>query len=404
MEIGIVAGAIGCALSVAGSPHLNRTSLFRPPLRWIALWLAWTAGTALFAPTGPDTLLTVGVFVVLAGSVVCIHGESGEMGLAQTLLLAFACFVGLSVLVSVTDSSFELSTVGGRISLLALEANQLARAAGVAAIASLHILLTGLRRRSLFSVVVGAIGVLSGCGFIVLGQSRTGGAALVGAAAVFAMALVPYSKRLIIVTVGAAALVAVLGLGVVWAGGSDSFYEKFQSAASRHEIPEAQGRDIQSLNGRIGIWSEILTEAAREPVSGYGLGNDTEVITLLYADGRSAWRAEHTHSLFLQILLTTGVAGLILMGTALASIAARAFDANSPLGPALLVLVLVDGISEAVIREPSFGWFALVAAAAVVAKPLRTVAPPAPKQVRSAQLSEERTPVTSSSISSTALS
>lgn len=393
VTVGLGLSAFVCIALVAGANHLQLRQISKPPLRWFALWLAWAAGSSVFAPTGPSAVLTAGLFAVVAATAIYIYGESGELGLARTLMGAFAIFVVLSVLSKAMDSSVSLGFRGDRLSLLALEANQLVRMAALAALSSACFLLHGARSRSTTRVIAGSIAIVACLAVVVAGQSRTGSAALLTSAVVFAISLAPLAKRRVIAAVGAVSLVLVLGIALAAAGSFADLFGEFESVASREDDSIDQTREIQSLNGRLEIWPEVFSEAAEQPISGYGLGNDRLVVTQLYAEGRIGWLAQHSHNLLLQVLLTTGFVGLVLMLVAFVSTSARAFDANSPLGPALLVLVLIDGITEAAIRVPSFGWFALMAAAAVAASG-ETVT----------QLSAEKTVLTSSSISSTARS
>lgn len=348
--------------------------LSNPPLRWFGLWLAWAAGSAVFAASGPEALLWAALFAVLASSAMTIYHHNGELGLARTLLGSFVLFVVISVAARALDSSVSLGSPGDRPSLLALEANQLVRMAAAAALASLYLGVSGVRSRSLVRIICGAAGAVGSLGVVAAGQSRTGTAALLGAVVVFVVALAPPQKQRLVAAVGALALASALVIGALAAGGLSPLFGKFEAVASRDDASsEDQSREIQSLNGRLEIWPEIIDKAGEQPVTGYGLGSDRDLVTTLYADGRIGWLAQHTHNLFLHVLLTTGVIGLVLMSIALISTTARAFAANTPLGPALLVLLLIDGISEAAIRVPSFGWFGLVGAAAVAAGGTRAV-------------------------------
>jgi O-antigen ligase len=388
---GLVGATLVCAFSVILSPAFNRERISQSPLRWIGLWLAWAAGSALLAPKGPTAVLTVGIFAVLAAGVVSVHGQSGEMGVARVILIAFAGFVSMSLVLMALDASVVLPRQSGRLALLALEANQLVRMAAIAVVASLYVIWASAKQQRWHWLAFGAVAGAASMAIVLAGQGRTGTAALIGSIAAFLMALVPGHKRPLVTVAGAVVFIGGLAIASSVAGGIRPLYEDFESVASRGEVSEDTASEIGSLNGRLDIWPEILSQAKLEPVSGHGLGNDREVVSQLYADGRIGWEAMHTHNLGLQVLLTTGVVGLILIFIAIVATAARAYDAHGPFGPALLVLILIDGVSEAAIRVPSFGWLALVAAAAMTAGP-------------SGQLSEENTLVTRSSISSTARS
>ena len=320
---GLVAATIVCVFSVIVSPAFNREKISQSPLRWFGLWLAWAAGSALFAPKGPTAVLTVGFFAVLAAGVVSVHGQSGEMGVARVVLIAFAGFVSMSLVLQAIDPSFVLIRQGGRLALLALEANQLVRMAAIAALASLYVVWASVKQQHWHWVVFGAATGAVSIALAVAGQGRIGTLALIGAIAAFVMALVPSSKRPLVAMAGAVVVIGGLVLASSLAGGIRPLYEDFESAASRGEVSDDAASDIGSLNGRIDIWPEILSQARLEPVSGHGLGNDREIVSQLYADGRISWQALHTHNLALQVLLTTGVVGLILIFIAIVATAAR---------------------------------------------------------------------------------
>ncbi len=355
-----------------GAPVWRKASA--PSFRWLVLWLAWAAGTAVFSPTGSQAVWWVALFAVVAGAVIAIHDSNGELGLARTLLGGFVVFVAISLAARALDPATNLGSPGDRLSLLALEANQLVRIAGAAALGSAYLALTGMRSASMGRIASGVLGGVACLAVVYAGGSRTGTAALVLSLIVFAIALAPQPRQRTIAVAGLALGAAALAVGLFVAGGLSPLVGNFEAIASREsESALDQSREIQSLNGRLEIWPEIIEEANLVPVTGYGIGSDRDIVTTLYAQGRIGWLAQHTHNLFLQVLLTTGYVGLMLMAAALVSAAARSFS-GSPLGPALLVLILVDGISEAAIRVPAFGWFSLLAAAVVAGDLARTSA------------------------------
>ena len=392
VRVALVVVAITCVVELVSSPLFSLETVSAPPVRWFLLWLAWAGGSAVFAPNGPGALLVVGMFAVLGAAAVHINVAAGEDGLARTLIGAFAVLVVVSLVVRVLSGNSEVNYQDGRLALLSLEANQLARMAAITTLACAWLAVSSLRSKSLRGAAVGVIGFIGSILVILAGGSRTGTAALVAGLIVFCVALAPQSRQRMIAGVGLGALVVGVAFAALSLGGISELFDRVETTAGREEDAADAQRDVQSLNGRLNIWPEILVEVGDEPVSGHGLGNDRKVVTDLFAVGRIGWKAQHTHNLALQILLTTGVVGLALMAVAFTSLAARVFYAGMPLAPALLVLILIDGISEAAIRVPSFGWFGLIAAAAVAAK------------ASGRQLKAEKTVVTRSSISSTARS
>lgn len=364
-EVLLIGASVLTALMAISSGVLSRASLAATPVRWYLMWLAWAAGTAIFAPGGPEPILYVAHYTVIIAGVICVFGVGGEIGLARTAIIGFVAFVGLSLVAAFTQLGPELARDGDRLALLSLEANQLVRIAGIAFLACLYMATMGLRAGSRSQVGVGAIVGLGALVAIYLGDSRTGTVALAAAFATFAVSVAPRHVRPAIALSGVAIAVGALVLAVNVAGGLLELGEVVETSISRD--PAQVESEISSLNGRLQIWPEVLGEVAEQPIGGHGLGNDRTVLAGLWADGRLGWPAQHTHNLALQVLLTTGIVGLALLGSGIIATLARALSAEHPFGSSILVLVLVDGISEAAIRVPSFGWFALCGAAALTA-------------------------------------
>ncbi len=199
---------------------------------------------------------------------------------------------------------------------------------------------------------------------LILTRSRTGvAAAAVGVLVVGALQL---PRRRALALLAGLTLATAAGATIVLAGAAG---EDLTSSISRNEA--ANPSELTTLNGRTVLWPEVFDVAAETPLVGIGLGRDRIVVAPFRAEGRVTWDAEHTHSLPLQFLLTTGVPGVVLVAIGISVITLTAWRA--PLSPsrtwvlATIVVIVVDGIVEPTLRVPTFAWFALCAAATLSA-------------------------------------
>jgi O-antigen ligase len=176
------------------------------------------------------------------------------------------------------------------------------------------------------------------------------------------VAALQLQRRLALVVLAALVLSTAAGATIVLAGAAG---EDLTSSLSRNEA--ANPGELTTLNGRTVLWPEVVDVAAERPLVGVGLGRDRVVVGPFRAEGRVTWDAEHTHSLALQLLLTTGVPGLTLVAGAIVVLIRTAWRA--PLSPsrtwvlATVAVIVVDGMVEPTLRVPTFAWFALCSAA-----------------------------------------
>ncbi|MGB9407308.1 MAG: O-antigen ligase family protein, partial [Terracidiphilus sp.] len=66
-----------------------------------------------------------------------------------------------------------------------------------------------------------------------------------------------------------------------------------------------------SFNGRLPVWKECLVSAARQPLQGYGYGSFFTPSRLAEISARQGWGVGAGHSAYLELILGTGVVGLI---------------------------------------------------------------------------------------------
>lgn len=225
------------------------------------------------------------------------------------------------------------------------------------------------RRRSLFlgCAFVGFV-------FLVLSGSRTA----------FASALVTLGVYGVSVCSRRAKVAAVYALSIVFCALllvlGNAFLPDLRSA-----VMLGRGdSNVDSFNGRTGIWDEIAPYVERHPIVGYGFGGFWTPSHISEISAEEKWGIPNSHSAYLDYLLTLGAIGL--MGYVILFLAGirRAFrlhklTRNSAFvfWAMLLVFCTMDGFLESAAANPSLPMFlslvALVSLAVLDDSPFRRV-------------------------------
>ena len=352
---------------------LNQTT----SLRLLLGFGIWAAVVVPSAPSPARSLAATAAFAALAGGVVDLAGRSSDMDefedrLALVVLQSWVFFVGISA----TAWSVGLADVvrDSRLALAAPEANHLARFGALAAVAGLYVAFTRPQRSLRGAALLLAS---SGLAVVVASDSRTAAvAAFVGG--VVLVGVVGQSRAAF-----AAVGTALLAVGALVAAGL------FGSLADGlRRTADDPAANILAANGRSEIWPPILEAAGDRLFLGYAFGSDRQLMLELFGNGRIDWTAEHTHNLVLHLLLVVGLPGLLLL---LGSAGSAFWDVvrSTRLTAALLVVVLVGGVSEATVSGPEVAWAAIVAG---LASPLLVTgsSAPSPHQLACAGCSRSR--------------
>ncbi len=344
----IVAATLLGLIAFDGSLHrVNRTE---PALTLLFGWLLW-AGIASAASFGGLAALTqAGLFAVVAAGAIVAALRDGSSALARIGVFGFAGYMAAASLL-VIGGALDAFNDDNRLMLASLEPNQLARLCAIAMVCGLWLV---IRNEGLYAWLGAATGLVA-LGTVFASGSRTGLAALVVGIAVMA---VHGSRRVLsvvalvmLLTLGAAAVLDVIGFGP----SSVSITERLEAS------PDGS---TTTLSGRDTLWPEVWGTSLDQPVTGHGLGTDRRLIAEHLDVG---WAPQHAHNLLLHLLLTTGFVGALVLVVALSRGLWLAARWQRPLEFALLLIVVVDGISEPVIRVPSFGWLAIAGPLAVLA-------------------------------------
>ena len=147
--------------------------------------------------------------------------------------------------------------------------------------------------------------VLVAFGLLLLTKSRTSAAAVF--VAVGAVAIAQTSWRLKCVAGAGLLWLAGLGLLSLWLSGVDPLSD------FRDALLLGRAEESDTLSGRAFIWPEVLSFASQRPFFGYGYESfwtPERIETISTALG---WGLREAHNAYLEMLLSLGVVGLVLM-------------------------------------------------------------------------------------------
>ncbi len=327
--------------------------------RWPAstAWRVLVTLAGFFVLTAPFAVSPASALIdaaLLVGATLLAGLLAVEVGMLR-LLRSLAGSVTLLVVGSfAVERWFERSTQnvldgGGlqgfdRVAGLFSDPNTMGQAAAVGVLASVLLLLHARR-----------VGGAAVCGVVCLiglasTQSRT---ASIGLAAALVVGVLRTRRARV-----AGMLAAVLLVGfVLWLPGAGSF-----GAESLTRSGDAQ--EVATLTGRTRVWKSVVEVVPERPIIGHGAGSSPEVVSELVRDGRISWPALHAHNAVLQVLLTGGVTGVVLLVAAFGTWFLKRRTERRLNG--FVWLVIVGTVTEVlVMRTPSMYWLVLAAVFAV---------------------------------------
>lgn len=117
------------------------------------------------------------------------------------------------------------------------------------------------------------------------------------------------------------------------------------------------GEDAFTLDGRIALWGYALEQAARSPILGIGYYNSRVVLLPMFPF------AGHCHNSFIEVLLTTGAAGLVMSVLYLALLVRAAILSRDRFLAGVLATLWLDMMLDPSLFSPTFTMFVLTTAA-----------------------------------------
>jgi O-antigen ligase len=317
------------------------------PVTFLTAWVGWSFVSAML---GDDIAVSLAYSLAYAGvgaAMITISERLGWSGICATFVWAGVCYAAVAAIAPLLSDRYA-ATEEGRLQLLSLEANQLGRICAIVILAALYLAVRGPRGWSFPAIVVLCIAAWG----LFETNSRTALGGLLAALGLIALSYLSKRARIALAGLAAAAIICGFVLGIV---DTDLDWLSRNSDASA---------DVTNLSGRTTLWPSIVEGSMERPIAGHGMGFDGAFMSQLRHDGEISFVAPHAHSIVLHPLITTGIVGLIMFGGALVTSIGRAFVRFEPWRDSMLLLLVIDGFSEAVIRVPSFGWAALMAVAA----------------------------------------
>lgn len=135
--------------------------------------------------------------------------------------------------------------------------------------------------------------------------------------------------------------------------------------------------EITTLTGRTDVWRVAVGAITDRPVIGHGYQGSVDVYSLALAEGRIAWNARTAHNVILQALVLGGVPYLLCILVALGGWLRTATAASVDSREALMLIILVNGMTESFIDGPWLVYLILGAVAASVVAQRARARPPA---------------------------
>lgn len=335
------APAAGLALLLLGDRRRAQAAI---GVVLLGVWTLIGLIGGLSGPSPSQALLASGLFAGLGAAAWSLVRTAGWSPL-------FAVLAGVAAVHGAAGVSLRAAgfipalTEEGRLVLLAYEPNHLARIAALGAVAAVSLALNAGRSW----IHLAAWPVVVACSVaVLLTQSRTGAAAMAFAIAVPVIRATRPRLTLVLVAV---AMLTVGAIGV--SGLAGPVVETISRTGDRSLA------DIRTGNGRTELWPAVIQAWMDTPFVGVGPGTDFAVVSEMRREGEIGWHAEHSHSLLLHVLMTSGAAGTVAFVGAIWAGLISGWRRANPWPLALLVLVGVDGLSEAVLSTPGPAWLVI---------------------------------------------
>jgi exopolysaccharide production protein ExoQ len=304
-------------------------------LPWI-LFLGWLFATALVSPAPLYT--AVSAFTILACVMFCAYLFSTfdrvDIFAAVVASIAAFSFVSIVVYFAIPEFGHYVYWQDGERYLSPRLAGIAGSANNMALIASFGIVAIGLFAREfhrLHPLFVPAAALMIGAALL---MTNSRAAMAVTALVLFASYAFTWRRAhiaIFVVSAGLIALAAALPIG------SDAI---FKAVSRSGDIGE-----ITSFTGRTDIWYGVLKLAEAKPWMGYGYASS--VFVLPQHESEIGFLTSHAHNLPLQLLLTTGWIGVALFVLSILGAGLRAVILRDRVLFAMLLFVLLNGVTEA---------------------------------------------------------
>jgi exopolysaccharide production protein ExoQ len=341
-------GAACWAMSPHGSLRWNK------PLFWLAmLYIGWAGFSLLWSV---DPMQTVRKLTILGLMLVGALGIGAKFTLEEFLeiiVLVVVGFAAVGVLAEIHHGTFRPWKADYRFSGT-MHPNDQGLNCAILAMAAWM-----LEGSTKFSPTTRRILVLAGLTGLWFSKSRTTLAGLV-IAGIFYLILRSRGSNRWLALSSALSFAAIAAL----------VYSLLSVSVLKQTINVAEmgrNQNVSTLSGRLPLWRELLHDAAKKPAVGRGYGAFWGERNILEYSERNHWHIPHAHNAYLDLVLGTGVIGLVLYAVwvlATIGVAAVRYERTGRVAQLFVVCALafslVHGVTESKIPGAGVIAFAIL--------------------------------------------
>jgi O-antigen ligase len=317
----------------------------------LAGFVGWAIVSPLWADDRSLTLTRAAVFAILFLASLAVVRRFSLREIILWTFFASGAYLAFGLFAELLFGTFRPLASGYRFAGTLHPNNQGVNCALLllSGLAAADLKTTDRRQRRIYRA-----GALLGFLFLLLTASRTAFAASLLALAVYGGMV--YSRRVKLAMIYACAILfclLVLSLG-------NAFLPDVKSAAML-------GRDssnMDSFNGRTGVWTEIARYIAKRPIVGYGYGGFWTPAHITEISEGEQWGIPNSHSAYLDYLLALGAVGMLAYAVVLCAGVSRAFryyrlfhHPGFVFCAAFLLFCAFDGFLESTMMDPSLHMF-----------------------------------------------
>ncbi|MEM7478033.1 MAG: O-antigen ligase [Planctomycetota bacterium] len=132
------------------------------------------------------------------------------------------------------------------------------------------------------------------------------------------------------------------------------------------KISMGRTKDVASLTGRLPLWETLIEDIQHKPVLGHGYLAYWSKRQIEELGDKLKWEIPHGHNLYLDVIIDTGIVGLLfllLLYGSIFQIAASAYQRTRDPGIAftigMLTFCVIHGFGESLFKLPTFAAFSL---------------------------------------------
>lgn len=319
---------------------LLKRALAHPPTAALFVFGVWATLTTTFSSIPVYTFAAgvsfLGIWVIATSFAAAVDERRGLLVISASLLFALA----LSLLLYLVIPDRVMTPMEGgkilRLSGLFGSPNNMGRAAALALLLTV-LLWRVLNRGTAIWVTLVSLAICGSC--LYLSGSRASALGLVVGVAIVFLGRRPFWTS-------AAAVVAICATLLY-------FFEPLARDAVVAAISRSGSvSEVTTFTGRTEIWSFVMSMIEKSWLLGYGFASTRDLIPAGYF-GAFGWTTTSAHNLWLQVWITTGLIGLVVVVSGQLAWLREAVQRHDPIRDAVVAFVLVVGLFEASAFGPS---------------------------------------------------